>query len=266
VATFDVQIDAMDNFFSPRVVQISVGETVRWMNLGGHNHTSTSDDGIWDSGTLMPGQFFDFTFNNEGVFDYTCLFHSLTMFGTVVVGRPDSVVMDINMANMLFDPDEASVIMGQYVRWINFDDMIHTTTDTTMDYWDSGDMDPGDVFILHAEMPGEYYYICVPHADMGMAGLLSVIDTTTTPGCEYVPGDVNGNGTANGLDVSYFVNYLKGGAAPPDHCDCPPHGHIYAAADANGNCAVNGLDVSYMVNFFKGGAPIMHCMDCMPAR
>ena len=86
-------------------------------------------------------------------------------------------------------------------------------------------------------------------------------------GCAYLPGDANGNDMANGIDVSYMVNYLKGfGLPPPDTCDCPPHGVIYSAADANGSCGFNGIDVSYMVNYLKGfGPPPMPCSDCPPA-
>jgi hypothetical protein len=83
-------------------------------------------------------------------------------------------------------------------------------------------------------------------------------------GCEYLPGDANGNDNTNGLDVVYLVAYFKGGSAPPDQCDCPPHGIIYPAADANGSCATNGLDVTYMVSYFKGGSPIAYCADCPP--
>ena len=68
--TIDLQIDMGDNFFSPPVVQINIGETIRWLNSGLVDHTTTAGDGLWDSGTLMPGQFFDFTFAAEGVHDY----------------------------------------------------------------------------------------------------------------------------------------------------------------------------------------------------
>ena len=73
----------------------------------------------------------------------------------------------------------------------------------------------------------------------------------------YLVGDVNHNGAVNGLDVVYFVNYLKGGQPPPLNVN-----GFYPEADANGNCQVNGLDVTYLVNFFKGGAfPIDgHCI------
>ncbi len=82
--------------------------------------------------------------------------------------------------------------------------------------------------------------------------------------CVYVGGDVNGSGSTNGLDVTYLVNYFKGGDAPINSCDCPPNGTIYAACDVNASCTVNGLDVTYMVNFFKGGAALAFCPDCPP--
>jgi len=33
--------------------------------------------------------------------------------------------------------------------------------------------------------------------------------------CDYVPGDVNGSDSYNGLDVTYGVNYFKGGSSLP---------------------------------------------------
>ncbi len=81
--------------------------------------------------------------------------------------------------------------------------------------------------------------------------------------CQYVAGDVNGNGVANGLDVTYMVNYLRGGVAPPDTCECGTNPNFLVSSDANGSCSVNGLDVTYMVNFYRGGgAPISFCTDC----
>ena len=84
------------------------------------------------------------------------------------------------------------------------------------------------------------------------------------PHCVFVPGDGNGNGLFNGIDVVYEVKFLKGiGAAPPDTCVCGTWGRIYAAADANGDCAFNGLDITYSVNYFKGyGLPAARCPDC----
>ncbi len=90
-----------------------------------------------------------------------------------------------------------------------------------------------------------------------------VIDTTSGR-CDYVVGDINNNGSANGLDVVFGVNYFKGGTAPEISCDCPPHGNLFVAGDVNGSCSFNGLDVTYFVSFLKGGTPLTPCSDCPP--
>jgi hypothetical protein len=82
--------------------------------------------------------------------------------------------------------------------------------------------------------------------------------------CHYVPGDVNGTGIANGIDVTYAVSYFKGGPLPPYSCDCPLHGVIYPAGDINGSCAFNGCDITYFVNCLEG-QEIRYCPDCPPA-
>ena len=93
------------------------------------------------------------------------------------------------------------------------------------------------------------------------------LDMILASGCFYIPGDINGNGLANGLDVVYGVNYLKGGPAPPSRCDCSPHGIIYTAADVNGNCIFNGVDITYFVRFLKGQVPVLlNCPDCQPGE
>jgi hypothetical protein len=84
--------------------------------------------------------------------------------------------------------------------------------------------------------------------------------------CQYVAGDANGSGSANGLDVTYLVSYFKGGSAPLDTCLCDPHGQFFPAADANGSCSVNGLDVTYLVSYFKGSGEILFCADCPPLQ
>ena len=84
------------------------------------------------------------------------------------------------------------------------------------------------------------------------------------PACDYAVGDVNGNGSYNGLDITYGVTYLKGGPPPLYECDCPPHGIWYVSADVNASCSYNGLDITYGVGYFKGGPLPMPCADCPP--
>lgn len=87
-------------------------------------------------------------------------------------------------------------------------------------------------------------------------------------GCPYIPGDINGNHSVNGVDIVYAVNYLKGGLPPPTDCypDCPlTPNPFYAAGDVNGNCAFNGIDITFFVRYLKLQVPsLLSCTDCPP--
>jgi hypothetical protein len=78
----------VDFSFSPGTLTISVGDTVTWTNNSSSDtpHTSTSDTGAWDSGTVNVGQSFSHTFASAGTFPYHCSFHQAQgMVGTIVV-------------------------------------------------------------------------------------------------------------------------------------------------------------------------------------
>jgi hypothetical protein len=62
----------------------------------------------------------------------------------------------------------------------------------------------------------------------------------------FIRGDANGDGHVNGVDVVFFVNYLKGRGPAPNPLE---------AADANGDGNVNGIDIVYLINYFKGNGP-----------
>ncbi|TMG71349.1 MAG: hypothetical protein E6H81_03905 [Chloroflexi bacterium] len=75
----------IQNFsFSPTPITVRVGDTVRWTNSDPVGHTSTSDTGIWNTGTLGTGASGSFTFTTAGTFAYHCTVHP-TMKGTVIV-------------------------------------------------------------------------------------------------------------------------------------------------------------------------------------
>lgn len=75
--------DAPDEFaqtenpgdYSVNVLQVKVGDTVRWTNDDTMAHTVTSTDEEFDSGFLIPGQTFTYTFNEPGEFEYLCTPH-----------------------------------------------------------------------------------------------------------------------------------------------------------------------------------------------
>ena len=259
----DVMVDIGDYFFSPPAIQVDIGQIVRWTNNGTRTHTSTATGGLWDSGDIDPGNMFDYTFSLEGEYDYLCTYHPALMTGTVIVGTPDSVAVDVAMGDNFFDSDDITVPVGSYVRWINLGEVIHTVTDTTANYFDSGDMEPGDTFTLYADSVGDFFYICVYHAPQ-MFGVLHVTDTTSS-GCSYVTGDVNGSDSYNGLDITYGVNFFKGGPAPLYTCECTPGQTWFVSGDVNQSCGYNGLDITYGVNYFKGGPGPLPCADCPPS-
>ncbi len=74
-----------DDFFSPKVDTVAVGTTVTWTNNGGIAHTTTSDTGIWDSGSKGKNQTFTHQFTQAGEFPYHCTFHGAP--GTGMSGR-----------------------------------------------------------------------------------------------------------------------------------------------------------------------------------
>lgn len=81
------------------------------------------------------------------------------------------------------------------------------------------------------------------------------------PSCEYVQGDLNGDGQRLAADVTYGVRYFKGtGPIPPDSCFLDSTGaYLYVAGDVNGNCEFRGSDITRLVQYFKGNATLSNC-------
>ena len=90
---------------------IVAGDTVRWEYPGSGEliHTTTECDGecddlpppsdpLWDSGTLNPGDSFEFTFTEPGEYLYYCTFHPPTQRGLIRVleAGPSGPVGDVN--------------------------------------------------------------------------------------------------------------------------------------------------------------------------
>jgi plastocyanin len=77
------------NSYNPNLIEIKVGDTLTWKNddSSPHTVTSSSDNNniiTFDSGVLMRGETFSFTFDMEVEYPYFCTLHP-NMIGTVVV-------------------------------------------------------------------------------------------------------------------------------------------------------------------------------------
>ncbi len=79
-----MQITIANFSFQPGTLTIPAGTTVTWTNNDSVAHTTTSDTGLWDSGSLASGRSFSFTFNQPGTFPYHCAIHPF-MKGSIVV-------------------------------------------------------------------------------------------------------------------------------------------------------------------------------------
>src|SRR5215218_3484754 len=71
----DTTVSIQDFSFDPGQITVAPGTTVTWTNEGPSPHTTTADDGSWDSGTLQQGEDFSFTFDEPGTYTYHCSIH-----------------------------------------------------------------------------------------------------------------------------------------------------------------------------------------------
>ena len=78
-------------YYDPENLQVEPATTVVWLNEDSVAHTVTSGtpaegvDGLFDSGMMMGGESFEYTFMDIGVVDYYCVVHPW-MVGTIETG------------------------------------------------------------------------------------------------------------------------------------------------------------------------------------
>ena len=77
-----VDISIQNYSFNPPTITISAGGTVRWTNADSVPHTVKGLK--FDSGVILPGHTFEFTFTQAGVYDYVCTIHP-SMQGQIIV-------------------------------------------------------------------------------------------------------------------------------------------------------------------------------------
>ncbi|GAB3265901.1 plastocyanin/azurin family copper-binding protein [Nocardioides dilutus] len=82
-ADADVTVEHLT--YLPGKVRVGLGETVTWTFPEVTQHTTTSDQGFWDSGARSGGATYVRTFTSAGRFAYHCTFHP-SMHGSVAVG------------------------------------------------------------------------------------------------------------------------------------------------------------------------------------
>ncbi|MCS7274891.1 MAG: cupredoxin domain-containing protein [Candidatus Bipolaricaulota bacterium] len=90
---------------------------------------------------------------------------SLSGLGIAPSGQSSGTVVDVNIQNFAFVPQNITVALGTTVRWTNRDSAPHTVT-STAGIFDSGTMNRGATFTHTFNTPGEFPYICAFHPSM----------------------------------------------------------------------------------------------------
>ena len=74
-----------DFSYQPATLEIHVGDTVEWKNVDIVPHTATATNGkTFDSGRIVKGGTWRFTFTRKGTYNYFCSLHP-NMIGELVV-------------------------------------------------------------------------------------------------------------------------------------------------------------------------------------
>ncbi len=84
----------IDKNFNPDRIEVKVGDTVIWKNFDSESHTVSAefrpgqpqDLGGFDSGVILSGGSFQYSFSKPGTYKYYCKLRR-EMLGTVVVTR-----------------------------------------------------------------------------------------------------------------------------------------------------------------------------------
>lgn len=93
----EVTVGMEDNFFDEADITVEPGTTVTWVQRGQYGHTTTSYDGLWDSGLIEGGTYgtYSHTFEEPGTYEYFCGPHEeMGMVGTVTVSGSASAAAD----------------------------------------------------------------------------------------------------------------------------------------------------------------------------
>ncbi len=97
------QVKVVDFGYDPGNDLVPPGTTITWTNTGDLTHTVTSDDVVFDSSAMAPGQTFSFTLDHPGTYWYFCRPHPF-MRGRIVVAANASAPADASAPT----PDEVT--------------------------------------------------------------------------------------------------------------------------------------------------------------
>jgi plastocyanin len=96
LVTHVANINIRGSTFKPDSVRIEVGDTVRWTQMDGTQHTAAATpyggDGYWISGVLtLQNPIYERVFTAPGTYTYDCSIHAFMKGKIIVIGDPVAV-------------------------------------------------------------------------------------------------------------------------------------------------------------------------------
>ncbi len=88
----------------------------------------------------------------------------------------DGKVVEIEMVDNRFQPDELEVTVGTTVRWVNVERRSNHDIYFPDEEIASGRLFPEESWERTFEEAGTYEYYCQPHQNRGMVGVIRVVD------------------------------------------------------------------------------------------
>jgi plastocyanin len=268
-----IEIQALSTSFSPDLVNILHGDTVRWVRIVGI-HTTTSGTGSgdpeagseWISALDGGTPSFQRQFNIPGSYPYFCEFHEgFGMDGVINVGTRPANMVDVDAVGMVFDPDSVQIDPGDQVRWTRRSES-HTTTSGTGSadpnsglLWDADLNLASPIFTRQFDDEGVFPYYCGPHEFDGMLGVVVVGDPPACDCPNFTDPAANG-AVVNVFDVVKAVDVAFRNGTAPQSPDCPVEDTDVTSCDG----VTNVFDVVAFVDVaFRNGDPAQFCTPCL---
>ncbi len=177
-STDSVVVQMQDNFFTDATITVMPGTKIVWDNTGNRPHTSTADDGTWDSGTVDAGQRWSWIVPASTplgtTLPYYCQFHGDAggqgMAGLIRVDSapppppPPTSVDTVTMTADQFIPERVEIPVGGMVTWI-FSGITHNVTfdGSAPPGGNIPDTSPGSAISRTFVAAGDYDYECTLH-------------------------------------------------------------------------------------------------------
>ncbi|HEX3719848.1 MAG TPA: Ig-like domain-containing protein [Verrucomicrobiae bacterium] len=174
----NVSVNIIDFAFVPQSVTVNVNDTVTW-DWVSDAHSSTADDGLWDSGVFDTGYVYSYTFTSTGDYPYYCIVHGFT--GDVSVqppANPPTVTLTNPPANATFSAPAniqlaaATVDTNAAVASVQFyegSNLLETQTNSPYS------------FVVSNLAAGPYTFSAVATDTNGLSGTNSVSIQVVTP-------------------------------------------------------------------------------------